>query len=137
MIEYVTHRSRYWNTAAGYGTGAFLFFGELPNVNLQLIWILRTAGYESTLLYAANGVVRTPASNLPLLCVSSQSMRASGCLWLQVFCLAFIVIRTVVLGWYMKQMWEDVLRQPEHCMDVRLRGMHLSSMNPQTHDGVN
>ena len=46
-----------YNTMAWYGSGVFFFWGEVTGFNMNMIWLMRIAGWEDGLLYVLNGLV--------------------------------------------------------------------------------
>ena len=55
---------------------------------MNMIWLMRTAGFEKYVIYVVNGLV---------------------------FSFAFITIRTIVLGYYMYMFYLDIAAHPEFC----------------------
>jgi len=81
----------YFNTAGWMGSGVLLFWGEITGPNQNLIWLLRTVVGTNHILYILNGLT---------------------------FALSFLVVRTVILGYYIYLFYLHVVddKHREVCM---------------------
>ena len=75
-----------------YCAAVFMFFGELTNMNQNLIWLLRTLVGQESVLYLLNGLM---------------------------FAAMFVPIRTVVMGWHFKWWLERIFtNHADECLTI-------------------